>query len=281
VVETLRDYGPNLRVEKDYRWNWKDQLHYEIDFYNLGTTWFEDLSITDTLPISTEFSGDWWHDFWRNVQFTNNNGQLVWTLEELEPGWSSRISFNADLDGNIIDVGGLCFTNTVKSPVSGDVYPDDNEDRVVAYSGPDIYIEKRYDGGELSTGDLVTFTIEFGNQNKWPWNSGNSTITDVLPSGMTFITATTPWDDNEPWLPDIQPGNLLVWDWDTVWADNWWEFNLVAQISETIGAAEVITNRVMIYSDDTNDVEVDYSNNVAEEPVTIGVKVYLPLVVRQ
>jgi uncharacterized repeat protein (TIGR01451 family) len=286
VVESVHETGANLRVLKNYQWNWEGQLNYNISFLNLGTTIFEDLGITDTMPISTEFNESWWHGFWRGVDFTDDsaNGRLIWRLEELQPGWSSNIYFDLDLDGDIIGQSGLVFTNTVESPVAGDVDTTDNEAEVVAYTGPDIYVEKWLSGGELRPGELITYTIRFGNKNLWPWHSEEGytcTLTDTLPNQVTFVSATAPWDASQTWTPDSQAGNTLTWGWDRAWADSWWEFDVVAQIKSNVSAGEALTNHVEMYSNSPNDVEWDYSNNFFDLLETIvKIDIYLPLVMK-
>jgi uncharacterized repeat protein (TIGR01451 family) len=286
VVESVHTPGPNLRLRKGYQWNWKDQLEYWIGFLNLGTTTFENLDITDMLPVSTTYNGNWWHDFWREVWFKNDapEGPLVWRLEELQPGWSSSIHFQVDLDGDIVDQTGLAFTNTVSSPIAGDVDTGDNLAQAVAYSGPDLFVVKRLSGGELRPGELITYTIRFGNQNLWPWHTEEGytcTLTDVLPSQVTFVTATAPWDPSQTWTPDIQAGNTLVWTWDRAWADSWWEFEVVAQVKNSVKAGETLTNHVEMYSNSPDDMEWDWSNNVFDLLESIfKVDIYLPLVMR-
>ena len=271
VVDTVREAGPNLRVWKDYQWNWEGQLQYWIHFENIGTERLENVWITDTYPVSTTVS-NWWPDYHRWITATEYaaQGQIVFWVEEIYPGDTGRINLEVDLDGDIIGDQGLAFTNLVEAPIPGDVYPDDNYDEVTAYTGPDVYVEKWLSGGEPRPGEIVTFTVEFGNANSWPWNTGpDSHITDTLPAEMTFITATTQWDPSQHWMPNILPGNVLEWDWGHVWPDHWWRFDIVVQITDTVEGGDVLTNVIEMYSDDPNDVEYDYDNNVFKLPVTI------------
>jgi uncharacterized repeat protein (TIGR01451 family) len=274
VVDAVYEPGPNLRVYKEYQWNWQGQLQYGINFYNLGTTTLYDVTITDTLPMSTAFNGNWWHWFGEGIQFTDNytDGQLIWTISRLEPTWSAGLNFQVDLDGEIIGQQGLAFTNLLEAPIPGDVYPGDNYDQVTAYSGPDVYVEKWLSGGEPRPGAIVTFAVEFGNKNVWPWDGDpnyGSHITDTLPPEMTFITATAPWDPNQPWTPNILPGNVLEWGLWPMWNNSWWQFDIVAQITDTVEGGSVITNVVEAYGDSPSDVEPDWENNVFALPVTI------------
>ncbi len=271
----LNDAGPNLQVNKqNYNWNWEGQLSYELQVKNMGSQRLEDIWITDTYPVSTTWNGDWqiYHGLWTNLIHDAPNRQLIFQIQALDPGETASSRFSVDLDGAIVGVQGLAFTNTVQSPLSGDVYPADNTDQVVAYTGPDVYVEKWLSGGQAKPGETVTFTIQFGNQNREPWSgdgSYSSHVTDTLPAGMSFITATAPWDPSQPWQPQTLSDGLVAWEWGTMGANSSWQFDLVAQISDTVQIGDVLTNVVAAYGDSPNDVEPDWHNNLFELPVTI------------
>ena len=88
---------------------------------------------------------------------------------EIQPGWNWWLDFDVDLDGNI-GVQGLVFTNTIEAPLAEDIYPDDNYDEEIAMTGPDVFIEKWLSGGEPRPGEIITFTVMFGNHHGWPWS---------------------------------------------------------------------------------------------------------------
>lgn len=286
TTDAVRPNGPNLRVNKNYWWDGDSQLVYEIKYENIGTSRLGIFTITDTYPSGTTFNGNWYVQYGPNVTLVSDdpvNRQLVFqTDQDFEKGNNGSIQLRLDVDD--AGVQGLAFANMVEAPVTDDVYPLDNSDVVTATSGPDIYVEKWVSGGLLEPGKLVTFTIEFGNRNMWPWSTGpDSHITDTLPAGMTFITATAPWNSDEPWTPNILPGNVLEWGWGEVRPDNFWQFDLVAQISDTVKTGDVLVNVVEMYSDSPEDIEYDYTNNEYQLPMVIGgeKKIYLPLIMRQ
>ena len=208
------------------------------------------------------------------------NRQIVFQAdEELDQGNTARIRFYVDLDTP--GEQGLCFDNHVEAPIDGDVWPDDNYDQVAACTGPDIYAKKWISGGQPTPGGTVTFTVEFGNQNQRPWDSsGDSRIVDTLPPEMTFVTATDPNDPSQEWLPSIN-GQELRWDWGWMGHENWWRFDLVVDIADTVEVGDVLTNTIEAWSNDPGDLEADYDNNVYDLPVTVTLnKVYLPIVLK-
>ena len=116
----------------------------------------------------------------------------------------------------------------------------------------------------------MTFTVEFGNRNQWPWHGDSSCgshITDTLPPEMTFVHAIAPWDPH--WIPDQLPGNVLEWEWGSMGSHSIWRFDLVVQITDTVEGGDVITNAIEAYGDSPNDVEPFWDNNVFELPITI------------
>ena len=116
---------------------------------------------------------------------------------------------------------------------------------------------------------MITFTVEFGNANRWPWNGDDqvgSHITDTLPDGLTFLRATAPWAPI--WDPQSINGQQVAWDWGTMWAESIWTFQIVAQVSDTLPGGVELLNRIEAYGDSPDDIEPDWTNNVYLAPVT-------------
>lgn len=270
ITKHLNEPGPNLEIEKYFNWNWEGQLNFRIEFRNIGTTTLYSTTLTDTLPLNTTFNGNWWHWYWQNLPLTNLGDQLVWTIPELYPGQSSGLAFDLDLDGSVIGIPGLAYTNTADAPIPGDVSPADNHTTIVPVTGPDLYVDKWLSGGIPRPGEIVTFTIEMGNQNTWPWwANGPITLTEILPPAMTFITATAPWDPNQAWPPAILPGGELAWGWGDMCTNCWWQFNLVVQIADTVQAWDILPNTIELFSANPNDLEWNYANNTHTTDVII------------
>jgi len=271
-------------VSKWYRWENQDRIRYGIWIQNVGTTRMENIWITDTYPLSTTSDGNFWvgHGPWYTHTLDAPNRRFVVWAEALDPGSTGQFGFWVDLDGSLHGVEGLVFTNTVEAPWPGDVYPADNRDVELAYTGPDVYVDKWLSGGEPKAGAIVTFTVEFGNRNQWPWegdSSYDSHITDTLPVGMQFITATFPWRTNERWTPESIAGNTIVWDWGTMWSNSAWQFDVVVRITNTVQIGQVFTNTITARGDSPDDVEPNYQNNVVRATVALPeYRIYLPLV---
>ena len=285
-TDAVREEGPNLRIYKDYRWNSEGQIRYEITFQNVGTELLSGVTIVDTLPAGTSFHGEWSPDFWQEFDIVEGPGTLSWDLPDLEPGWSGGLWFNVDLDQ--IEQGDS-YTNLAEADVPDDKWPDDNTSEVTAYTGPDMFIEKWLSGGEVRPGEIVTFTVQFGNHNKWPWSTDPdppdppTTITDILPDELTFVTATSPWNPDEEWLPGEPNGNTLSWGFGPLHPESWWTFQIVAEVAEDAEEDAIIVNTVQVHSNSLNDVDPLPGNNSFDLNLTVlpgDYYIYLPIVLK-
>jgi hypothetical protein len=289
-TEVLREDGPNLRVYKDYRWNWEGSIHYEILFQNVGAQTLHDVWILDTLPMGTSLDGEsLGSDFWHDIYYDPLGETPRWIVPMLEPGWSSRIWFDVNLDGELVGDEGLSYSNLVEAPIPDDVWPDDNISEITAYTGPDIWVEKWLSGGEPRPGEIVTFTVEFGNRNQWPWGSdpgvepplAPTTFAETLPDDLIFLTATAPWNPDEEWVPDEVVDNTYYWGFGPMDAGSWWTVQIVAQVSEEAEEGTVI-NTVEAWSNG-DDIDPLPGNNIFNLELTIlpgDYYIYLPVILR-
>ena len=284
-TDAIREPGPNLRIYKDYQWNREDQIQYGISFQNVGTETLHDVEIVDTLPGGGSFNGWWEPEFDREI-ILDSEDPPRWIIPELEPGWTGRIRFNADLDGPVEE--GLSYINLAEAPVDGDKFAGDNIAEVTAYTGPDIWVEKWISGGEPRPGEIVTFTVQFGNRNQWPWGTDpeasepQTNFADTLPDELTFVTATAPWDPGEEWLPGDPVGNTYTWDFGPMDAGSQWTFQIVAQVSEEAVEDEVIVNTVQAWSNG-DDIDPVPANNTFHLHITIlppNYYIYLPIILK-
>ncbi|MBN1180466.1 MAG: PKD domain-containing protein [Anaerolineae bacterium] len=280
VVETLFDYGPNLRVRKWGDWHGDRAGHawYGFRIENVGSENVSQVILTDTYPLSMTMEGGVNTD-WGRVSGFNHDPDGHWftfTLENVHPSYRLDFSFNTTMTEPV--PFGLILTNTVAvQPVSGDDYPDDDAADYVLTTGPDLYVEKTLVGGELLPGGVVTFSLRFGNDqpgHTWWWNmQGNAWLTDTLPAGMTIITATQHWCGWTDWctrLPDFTNGNQLVWQLWLLGSSQWNEIYLTVQITDTAAGGEPFTNQVEIASDQPiSDTEPYDDNNTSQITITV------------
>jgi uncharacterized repeat protein (TIGR01451 family) len=148
-----------------------------------------------------------------------------------------------------------------------------------------LYVHKTAPSQWIKAGDLVTFTINFGNQVRRgdDWTKASTTLTDTLLVGMTYVASTVQWcvDEDCPYIiPDIQDSKLIF---DTYQQDEGWWNNifLTVKISEQAEFGDTFGNFVEFYSKcSVEDPEGDYSNNSDTFTVTVeSIDIYLPFLV--
>ncbi|MFN2228748.1 MAG: hypothetical protein ACK2VA_03170, partial [Anaerolineae bacterium] len=158
---------PNLRVVKWHNWNGDGQLDYQVQFENVGDTPVSGFWITDTLPIGTQWSGEWGMQFdeSRLIAQGSDSDTLTWQFGEIQPGEAGWLYFGASLD----EPGALVrwYTNTVEiSAPSGDPSLGDNVFDDVAFSGGEVNrvefwlneTDSSHMWGEAVPGSTVTVT---------------------------------------------------------------------------------------------------------------------------
>ena len=282
--DAVRTPGSNLRIEKEVWWqNGDQQLEYRIDIENVGTTTLDQVTVTDIYPDSTMFNGDWWHEFWEGVDFEQDdaNRQLMWTFERLEPNWSTNIGFRVDVDGDVVGVQGLTFTNTVEVPVADDVYHGDNTATAVIYSGPDFFAEKWVSDGEILPGERITFTVRFGNATQWPWEMSDETsprLIERLPVGMTFVEALVArWQRIFALFHDPATG-LVIWEDERLGGNDRRTFYLVVDLDDDLEPGDMLINTLEITQVPATDIDPIPDNNTFTYSIKIPTEdIYLPM----
>ncbi|NLE75825.1 MAG: DUF11 domain-containing protein, partial [Chloroflexi bacterium] len=289
--ETLNPSGPNLRVRKEGGWDdWGEgtrRASYWLNVENVGDQVIAPVVITDIFPegmrldgVNVQFWEDWeWHD---------HGDHLTITLARLEPGWLVGVDLATLFEGDSLPLG-VSFENRAELTLPpGDTNPDDNHAVAVLTTGPDLFIEQALVDGEPRPGEMITFSLRFGNRlpkHEWWWTTrGNAVITQALGEGLEYVSALLHWCGTEaewcPIDPNVQDGGRLVWDlWplgpfpgDRPW-DN--EILLTARIADDVAGSDSLTSTAEIASDQPDvDLEPRYDNNLATVSVLVLPKLY-------
>lgn len=279
-VETLYDHGANLRVDK--RGWWEDEArwaHYQLKVENVGDEPVYGVTITDTYPADMTFNGDnIGIDFWRPFTITHNevDNQILIELQALDSKEMVWIDFGTQT-GEEPPPPGLIYTNeVVVTEAPEEVTWEDNYDELTLTTGPDLWVEKELVAGELLPGELITFSLLFGNSPQdyldW-WNlQGQAWMTDTLPAELEYVSAEFHWCEEGPWCP-VDPtfgeGNELIWELWQIGAGQWNEIRLTVRITDTVDGLDTFTNWVEIASDqpisDTEPYTEDNSDSLYME----------------
>ena len=228
-----------------------------------ATTAATGVTIDDVLPTGVSFvsatpSG--------NGTFADNTWSLV---DPLVPGSTASLSLVTTIDANV--PGGTTLTNTAfvatANETDVDSTPgDDNLAEDDAYQADvfvpaviDLEVQKVVDATIVEGGDLVTWTVTVTN------NADNAnaaatdvTLTDVVPSGVTVVSATpsgsgTLVGDSWTLVDPLAPGGIAT-------------LTLVTSVDDGLSGGEVLTN--IAYVATANETDVDSTpgdDNLAED----------------
>ena len=237
--------GPNLRVTKWYDWGDVapgSNVRYQLRFENDGTAPLYDLVFKDILPDHTTLSGYGWGE-----KPTAAGQTLTWKPNwQMNPGDIVGFWLQVQVDNGTS--AGTKLTNTAEASSSTtEVLDSDNSAPVTLVVGPDLRVEKELLDEGIRPGHRARYRIRI-------WNDGyatarNAVLTDILPTGLTFIGSNwggTPNENPVTWnLRDLGPG----------WHG---EFDMEVDAARDLLVGSAVTNKVGI----TNDAEdADPSNN--------------------
>ena len=216
---------------------------YNIFVSNQGSTPSNDYEVTDIIPEGMGFVA-------ASHSATENNGVVTWTnLPNIDPGQTevlvltlelqdasigsyvnfAEISDDSSEDFDVTDEDSTPDNNSNNDPivnhndvsadnVTGD--EDDSDIEAVTSIQPvpvyDLALVKTIESGQgtsLSVGDEVTYSIIVTNQGTVP--SNDYCVVDVIPAGMSFVSASDNGDYEDGlvnWidLPNINPGQTEV-----------------------------------------------------------------------
>ncbi|MFN2187965.1 MAG: PKD domain-containing protein, partial [Candidatus Promineifilaceae bacterium] len=261
--------GPNIRVHKNSDWAAEgSQIQYNLTFQNLGSEPLFNVPFTDTFPVGTYSVDEPQIDSSYPVYLDDMTGSNMWgfLVEEFYPGDQVNIQFTVELAD---PSPGLFYTNTLEAQViPGEVDESDNTFETLDYTGADLYVDKELAAGDMMPGELVTFTLAFGNDRfghlGWWGLQNNAVMTDTLPDGLEFVSSAMHycWPDVMCEFLPVQDGNELIWDLWPLGAGEENEIVLTVRITDTAEGGDILTNTVEIQSSTPEiDVEPYYDNN--------------------
>jgi len=247
-------------------------LTYQVYYQNYGNSPCQNVVITDTLPAEVSYVS-WSGAFTPTVE----GQQVTWNLGavpgQYDPGYYGYLYLTAHVP-EVTPVGTV-LTNTVgvttTSTETGVSSNSDTDVRTVSAPSPNLGVSKWLYYGQLVQGSETTYQIYYYNYSASA--ASNTAITDELPAGVSFVSAT-------PITPTVQ-GNKLVWDLGTVpgygYSGYYGDLYLNVYVADDVLAGTVLTNTVVIttpydtYPANNQDVDKRYSDHRHAGPVSVQV----------
>lgn len=164
-----------------------DTFTYDLVVTNVGNEDAEGITVTDTLPDHVTFVS-------ATGGGTHAGGEVSWTGLDLlagsDPGTSITYTVTVTVDATV-PAGVDELTNTVEIDAPGDTNPTNDQDTadVDLDAAPELTITKDDDasGGLVAPGDTLTYTLTVANVGDQ--GATGIEVTDTLPAGVTFVSA--------------------------------------------------------------------------------------------
>ncbi len=159
-----------------------DPVAYTVTVTNTGPDAGTGIELTDALPASLNFvSSD------ADVGSYSND---IWTVGSLANGATATLTINATVNAS---AAASTVTNTAFVSASIEVDPDNGNDSAsVDFSVGDLVdlqLTKAVDNPLPNEGDTVVYTVTLSNGSAF--DGTGISVTDALPSGVTYVSDTT------------------------------------------------------------------------------------------
>jgi uncharacterized repeat protein (TIGR01451 family) len=156
-----------------------DTITFTVTLQNAGPSTATNVAVTDLLPAGLTFVSA------TPSQGTYSSGTGVWTVGTVSTVTPPTLTIQA----TVVSPGAR--TNTASVSNSDQLDPNTANNSASATETPqqaDLAVTKTVSNASPNVGDTITFTVTL--QNAGPNSATNVTVTDVLPAGLTFVSAT-------------------------------------------------------------------------------------------
>lgn len=184
LTGTTRALGADLAVTKtvdDATPNEGGTVVYTVTVANGGPDATSGVAITDLLPVGVTFVAA------LPSQGSYSSGTGVWTVGSLANAASGTLALTATVNTS---TAGSTITNTASVTASAlaDTNPANNSDTAdITVQSADLSVIKTVDDATPNEGATVVYTVTVANGG--PDAASSITITDLLPPGVTFVSA--------------------------------------------------------------------------------------------
>lgn len=234
--------------------NLNDNIVYTIQLNNAGPDVATNVIIEDRLPSGLQFVS--------SSTLSNTSGLLTATIPSILSGQTIYFTYTARATGsgsiiNVAEVVAADQRDSDSTPGNGaTINEDDDDDEVVNVinSNPmaDLSLQKLASNSSPSIGDNVIYTVRISNLG--PNNATNVEIKDILPAGLTLVSATGA-DQN------LVVGNTVTASFVTILANSSEEFYITA----TVTGSGSILNRAEVTKSDQLDPDSTPNNGGDED----------------
>ncbi|MFD2033961.1 hypothetical protein ACFSKL_04110, partial [Belliella marina] len=227
-----------------------DNISYTITVGNAGPSDALDVTVSDMLPAGTGFVS-------ASNGGTETGGTVTWNLGTMAAGASVELTLVLSTESSL--VAGTTISNiaVVDSPTDGDGPKESDPEDVDVETSADLDITKTAASSTVLAGENITYNITVNNAG--PSNALDVTVSDVLPAGTGFVSASN---------GGMETGGTVNWSLGTIVAGESVELTLVVSTAASLEAGTTISNIAVVDSptdsdgpkeSDPEDVDVETS----------------------
>ena len=230
-----------------------DTVEFTITVINNGPLAATGVSVTDAMPAGLTYLED---D--GGGSYVSTTG--VWTIGSLGVGATVQLNIRATVDAG---ASGSSITNTITDvtldQADSNTTSDDLSETVSIDNDTDLFVGKTVDEGSPAEGDTVTYTITVANNG--PVTATNVSVTDLLPSGVTYVSDDGGGDYD--WTSGI-------WTVGTLPVDDSVVLHIEATVDAGTAGSTILNVIVDVATDqtDTDDTEDDLDETIEVENET-------------
>jgi uncharacterized repeat protein (TIGR01451 family) len=204
--------------------------------------------LTDTLPSGLTFVS-------ATPAPTTVSGQtLTWNLGDLAPGATGTFSVVAQLSGTA--TGSAVVNRATISTSTSDPDPTNNTSRATTtLTRPNVMLTKT-GPATANAGAQLSYTLDYANTGDA--DAVGVVLTDTLPSGLTFVSATP--------APTTSSGQTLTWSLGPLPAGATGRIAVVAQLAAAAPSGQTLTNTATIHTPSAGD---DPRDNTSTATTTV------------
>jgi uncharacterized repeat protein (TIGR01451 family)/gliding motility-associated-like protein len=178
-----------IKVADNRNVNLNDVITYTISVSNAGPDVATNVIIEDILPAGLTFVS--------SSDFTLTAGTLKGTIASMNVNQTKVLTYKAKATGigniiNIAQVSAADQSDLDSTPGNSSTKnEDDDDDEIITVYAPnlvaDLSLQKLVSNSTPAVGDLITYTIIVTNDG--PDAATNVTVKDVIPAGLTYVSA--------------------------------------------------------------------------------------------
>ena len=249
TVSLLSDLSVSKSVDLPVH-NVGDPVLYTITVSNAGPSVATGVEVTDLLPPGVTFVGS------TVTTGAYVAGTGVWTVGDMAVGASETLTIDATVDAG---TGDSFIENTATITASDAADPDltfNSDSATFFVPEADLSVTKIVDNPTPPEDDTITYTITV--ENLGPSDATAVELTDLLPTGVTFVSSST--------LSGTYTSGTGIWAIGTITASAIVTLTITATVDAGTGGSD-ITNTASITA--VTEEDPDLTNNSADVTIII------------